>query len=331
MSLLEISGLRGGYGAADEIVKGADARRRGGRDRRPDRPERRRQVDAAEADRGPAAAERRQRALQGPRHRRAGRRPTSAAPASSFVPQERNVFGTMSVAENLEMGGYHRRRACRGSAWTSSTSAFPMLADKRRAAARTLSGGQRQILAMAIALMNAPDLLLLDEPTAGLSPRAAEELFGTIVALNQGGRGDPDGRAERARGAGGVGARLRAGAGPRRARGTGGRRSPPIRRCAISFSAARPQPMLKSANEGRGTIDEPVLDRPPRGAAGGRLAAVAAPSVLRRAGRPDQDRDPDAAHRRRRLLRPGRWPRSPRRSSRRSTRRAACSAARSCW
>ena len=64
---------------------------------------------------------------------------------------------------------------------------FPMLGEKRRAAARTLSGGQRQILAMAIALMNAPDLLLLDEPTAGLSPRAAEELFGTILALNESG------------------------------------------------------------------------------------------------------------------------------------------------
>jgi len=104
----------------------------------------------------------------------------------AFVPQERNVFGTMSVAENLEMGGYidgaHARKRMAGL-----YQRFPMLADKRRAAARTLSGGQRQILAMAVALMNAPDLLLLDEPTAGLSPRAAEELFGTILALNQSG------------------------------------------------------------------------------------------------------------------------------------------------
>jgi branched-chain amino acid transport system ATP-binding protein/neutral amino acid transport system ATP-binding protein len=59
-----------------------------------------------------------------------------------------------------------------------------MLASKRKALARTLSGGQRQILAMAMGLMSAPDVLLLDEPTAGLSPRAAEELFDVIVALN---------------------------------------------------------------------------------------------------------------------------------------------------
>ena len=100
------------------------------------------------------------------------------------MPQERNVFGTMSVAENLEMGGFidgaHARKRM-----AELYERFPMLGEKRRAAARTLSGGQRQILAMAIALMNAPDLLLLDEPTAGLSPRAAEELFGTILALNK--------------------------------------------------------------------------------------------------------------------------------------------------
>src|SRR5262249_11666241 len=99
---------------------------------------------------------------------------------------ERNVFGTMTVAENLEMGGFldaaHGKRRM-----ADLYERFPMLAEKRRAAARTLSGGQRQILAMAIALMNAPDLFLLDDPAAGLSPKAAEELFGTIVALNRSG------------------------------------------------------------------------------------------------------------------------------------------------
>src|SRR5204862_4653789 len=102
----------------------------------------------------------------------------------SFVPQERNVFGAMTIAENLEMGGFVDGRHARQRI-AELYERFPMLAEKRRAAARTLSGGQRQILAMAIALMNAPDLLLLDEPTAGLSPRAAEELFGTILALNR--------------------------------------------------------------------------------------------------------------------------------------------------
>ena len=103
-----------------------------------------------------------------------------------FVPQERNVFGAMSVAENLEISGFQdppqvKRRA------GELCERYPMLAQKRGALARTLSGGQRQILAMAMGLMNAPSLLLLDEPTAGLSPKAAEELFEAIVALNRGG------------------------------------------------------------------------------------------------------------------------------------------------
>jgi branched-chain amino acid transport system ATP-binding protein/neutral amino acid transport system ATP-binding protein len=64
---------------------------------------------------------------------------------------------------------------------------FPMLAETRRQAARTLSGGQRQILAMAMALMVEPRILLLDEPSAGLSPVAAEQLFATILAINRAG------------------------------------------------------------------------------------------------------------------------------------------------
>lgn len=104
----------------------------------------------------------------------------------SFVPQERNVFGTLTVAENLEISAYHdpagaaaRREALYGR--------YPVLAEKRKALARTLSGGQRQILAMAMGLMSEPKLLLLDEPTAGLSPKAADELFGAVVALNRDG------------------------------------------------------------------------------------------------------------------------------------------------
>jgi branched-chain amino acid transport system ATP-binding protein/neutral amino acid transport system ATP-binding protein len=64
---------------------------------------------------------------------------------------------------------------------------YPVLAEKRRSLARTLSGGQRQMLAMAMGLMTDPKIILLDEPTAGLSPKAADELFAAVVALNRAG------------------------------------------------------------------------------------------------------------------------------------------------
>ena len=102
----------------------------------------------------------------------------------AFVPQEQNVFPTMSVRENLEMGGFI------DPAWTrqrieAAFARFPLLAERRHRAARTLSGGQRQILAMAMALMVEPVLLLLDEPSAGLSPIAAEQLFATIIEIRR--------------------------------------------------------------------------------------------------------------------------------------------------
>lgn len=103
-----------------------------------------------------------------------------------FVPQERNVFGAMTVAENLEISGFQEPNKV-GERSEQMYARYPMLAEKRKALARTLSGGQRQILAMAMGLMNAPALLLLDEPTAGLSPKAADELFDAIVSLNKGG------------------------------------------------------------------------------------------------------------------------------------------------
>jgi len=101
----------------------------------------------------------------------------------ALVLQEANIFPTMTVRENLEMGGFLEPRET-PQRIENLFSRFPLLAEKRRAAARTLSGGQRQVLAMAMALMVQPRLLLLDEPSAGLAPKAAETLFETIAAIH---------------------------------------------------------------------------------------------------------------------------------------------------
>ncbi|HET6183655.1 MAG TPA: ABC transporter ATP-binding protein [Acetobacteraceae bacterium] len=101
----------------------------------------------------------------------------------AFVPQEANVFPSMSVRDNLEMGGLIEPRHIKERV-AALSARFPVLAEKRRAPARTLSGGQRQVLAMAMALMVSPRLLLLDEPSAGLSPVAAESLFDAIVEIH---------------------------------------------------------------------------------------------------------------------------------------------------
>ena len=104
----------------------------------------------------------------------------------AYVPQEHNVFPTMSVRENLEMGGYVDESRTKARI-AEVIERFPMLARKRTHAARTLSGGERQILAMAMALMVQPSVLLLDEPSAGLSPIAAESLFESIRDINRDG------------------------------------------------------------------------------------------------------------------------------------------------
>jgi branched-chain amino acid transport system ATP-binding protein/neutral amino acid transport system ATP-binding protein len=102
----------------------------------------------------------------------------------AFVPQEMNIFPTMSVMENLEIGGFVEPPGKVKGRIEAILERFPILKEKRRDAARTLSGGQRQILAMAMALMVEPAVLLLDEPSAGLSPIAAETLFETIRGIN---------------------------------------------------------------------------------------------------------------------------------------------------
>ncbi|UJW84068.1 ABC transporter ATP-binding protein [Devosia sp. SL43] len=106
----------------------------------------------------------------------------------SFVPQEKNVFTSMSVEENLEMGAFTRRDDFKGTMdWVYQM--FPVLAEKRRQPAGELSGGQRQMVAMGRALMSKPKLLMLDEPSAGLSPRYVIEIFETIVRVNKEGVG----------------------------------------------------------------------------------------------------------------------------------------------
>ncbi len=185
MGLLSVAGLVAGYSAADEILKGVDL-----------------VVDHGEivAVIGPNGAGKSTllKAIAGLLNLKAGSITLAGTRIDSrpareistlgiaFVPQEHNIFPTMSVTENLEIGGYVDRRGARGKI-AAILERFPMLAQKRRHAARTLSGGQRQILAMAMALMVEPTLLLLDEPSAGLSPIAAEALFATIVAINRGG------------------------------------------------------------------------------------------------------------------------------------------------
>jgi len=106
----------------------------------------------------------------------------------SFVPQEKNVFTAMSVEENLEMGAFTRRDDFSDTmAWVYEM--FPVLAEKRRQPAGELSGGQRQMVAMGRALMSKPTLLMLDEPSAGLSPRYVIEIFETIARVNKEGVG----------------------------------------------------------------------------------------------------------------------------------------------
>ena len=99
-----------------------------------------------------------------------------------FVPQTNNVFTSMSVEENLEMGAFLRKDDFRATI-EQVFDLFPILKEKRKQPAGQLSGGQRQQVAVGRALMTQPKVLMLDEPTAGVSPIVMDELFDRIIEI----------------------------------------------------------------------------------------------------------------------------------------------------
>ena len=103
-----------------------------------------------------------------------------------YVPQVRNVFPSLSVVENLEMGLYLRPEIWE-ERYAFVCSIFPLLADRARQRAGLLSGGERQMVAMGRALMMDPKVLLLDEPSAGLSPANQDGVFDRIEGINDAG------------------------------------------------------------------------------------------------------------------------------------------------
>ena len=107
----------------------------------------------------------------------------------AYVPQLDNTFPSLSIRENLEMGGFSKDSEALQQGIETAYGTFPILSERRNQRARTLSGGQRQMLAMSMALMTEPDLLLLDEPSAGLSPKISDEVFNQIMSLHQKGIG----------------------------------------------------------------------------------------------------------------------------------------------
>jgi branched-chain amino acid transport system ATP-binding protein/neutral amino acid transport system ATP-binding protein len=183
MGLLSVQGLVVGYGPAEEILKGVDFAVEAGEVVAIVGPNGAGKSTLLKAIAGLLRPSQGQIALKEETIRGLTPRDISRR-GLAYVPQEQNIFPTMSVRENLEMGGFvdpagSERRI------EAVFDRFAVLAAKRRQAARTLSGGERQILAMAMALMVEPELLLLDEPSAGLSPVAAERLFDSIIAIHK--------------------------------------------------------------------------------------------------------------------------------------------------
>jgi branched-chain amino acid transport system ATP-binding protein len=104
-----------------------------------------------------------------------------------LVPERRELFSDMTVLDNLLLGGFRRSRTERAETLASVLERFPRLGERHRQLAGTLSGGERQMLAMGRALMARPKLLMLDEPSLGLAPRIIRDVFDILVTLREAG------------------------------------------------------------------------------------------------------------------------------------------------
>ena len=183
--MLEVSGLRAGYGPA-EVLRGLDMAVSAG------------EIVAVLGANGVGKTTL-NKVLSGVLPARAGeirfdgRRLDGAGPDAIVeaglihVPEGRRIFPNMSVRENLELGSYRRGRPNRRVNLERVFDTFPRLRERTRQMAGTLSGGEQQMLAIGRGMMAEPRLLILDEPSLGLSPLLVEEMFALILRLNASG------------------------------------------------------------------------------------------------------------------------------------------------